>query len=185
MSQLLNQLLEINFEEMNLIGFPNLWHIVWALIILMMERWLARRARVWFLIAVRRTEFKVNQSLVNLIDAVIYYGILLIAITLAMIALGIPIDALLTIIAVIVILVAIALQTSLSNFAATIMFTVFQTFKPGDWIEVNDGTFGQVQELQMFSTVMITQEKATVVIPNGQIMQGNIINYSTFGVKNR
>ena len=161
------------------IGLPSLTNILWAIIIFFIGRWLAKRARNWLGRAFAHMD--INQKLIHIVESVTYYAILTLAILFSMTALGIPVEALISIFVVMIILLAIALQSSLSNFAATIIFMVFQTFKVGDWIEVTEGIFGQVKELQMFSSVLITQDKKTVTIPNGRILLGDIINYSVLG----
>lgn len=181
-SQFLEFLFSIN-PTINEYGLPTWFNVFWAIFVILIGRWLARRSRRWFLVAVRKTELHVNQKLVSAVEWVIYYGILVLAVAFSLAILGVPIDVLVTILAVIIILVAIALQSSLSNFAATVIFLVFQTFKPGDWVEFVTGGFGQVKEIQMFSTVILTQEQSTVTIPNGVILQGNIINYSNLGYR--
>lgn len=182
MSQLIDFLYSLN-PTLSEIGVPNLMSIIWAILISLIGRWLARRSRGWFTAAVQKTDVHINQKLMLAAEWVIYYGILILAISLSLAILGLPVDVLVTILAVVVILVAIALQSSLSNFAATIIFLIFQTFKPGDWVEFVTGEYGQVKEIQMFSTVIVTQEQTTVTIPNGVIMQGNIINYSDLGYR--
>ena len=160
------------------IGLPSILSIFWAIIIFVAGRWLARRSRTWYNAAIRKTSVHSNTKLVYTTERIIYYGILILALSLSLVALGLPLYSILFIFALIVILIAIALQTSLNNFAATIIFLTFQTFKPGDWVDVFGGTFGQVKEIQMFGTVIVTQEKSTVTVPNGIVLQNNIVNYS-------
>lgn len=73
--------------------------------------------------------------------------------------------------------VGLALQGSLSNFAAGIIILVFRPYRVGDWIEV-DGKFGKVEEIQIFNTLLSTPGKKTLIIPNGQIVDNAIINFS-------
>ncbi|MCO6449975.1 MAG: mechanosensitive ion channel family protein [Caldilineales bacterium] len=165
------------------IGFPSVMDIIWALIIIVAGHWLARRSRGWFRVAVEKTNVHSNKKLVRTGESLIYYGILILAVSLSLVALGLPLYSLVSIFALIIIVIAIALQTSLNNFAATIIFLTFQTFKPGDWIDVLDGTYGQVKEIQMFGTVIVTQERSTVTVPNGAVLTGNIVNYSDLGYR--
>ena len=181
MSQILNQLEDVNLY-LDSTGFPNLWNLFWAIVIILAGRWLARRARNWFRKAQVRLDFSVNESLLALTESILYYGILLTALMLSLSVLGIPIDSFLLLLAIVVIILAIVLQSSLNNFAATIIFTVFQTFKQGDWIETMDA-YGQVEEMQMFSTVITATDKSTVIIPNGEILQDKITNYSRLGLR--
>lgn len=76
--------------------------------------------------------------------------------------------------------VGLALQGSLSNFAAGIIVLIFRPYKIGDWIEVQE-KFGKVEEIQIFSTIIITPGLKTLIIPNGQIVEGIVTNYSKKG----
>jgi len=73
--------------------------------------------------------------------------------------------------------VGLALQGSLSNFAAGVMLVLFRPFKVGDYIEAG-GTAGTVEEMLIFSTKMKTPDNREVFVPNGSIVNGNITNYS-------
>lgn len=86
--------------------------------------------------------------------------------------------------------VGMALQGSLSNFAAGVVILVLRPFKVGDFVELN-GLKGSVNGIQIFSTILKTPDNKTIIIPNSNIIGTNIINYSiekqrrvdfTFGV---
>jgi small conductance mechanosensitive channel len=164
-------------------GFPGFMHIFWAVLIFVFGRWLARRARRLFSVAMNKTDVHVNQKATYVLESVIYYGILIVALSFSLIALGMPISSILLVFSLFVVLVAVAFQTSLNNLAATIIFVVFQTFKPGDWVTVLDGTFGQVKRIQLFATVIVTQPQSTLTVPNGVILASNVINYSDLGYR--
>lgn len=76
--------------------------------------------------------------------------------------------------------VGLALQGSLGNFAAGIIILIFKPYKVEDWIEV-DGKFGKVEEIQIFNTWMVTPGLKTLIIPNGQIIENIVTNYSRKG----
>lgn len=182
MTQLLEYLYNAN-DSLLSIGLPSFLRIVWAIVILLFGRWLARRARGLFTVAMSKTDTHVNKKVVYALEGIIYYGILIVAISFSLIALGVPINSIILIFAIFIVLVGFAFQTSLNNLAATIIFIVFQTYKPGDWVDVLDGTFGVVKRIQLFTTVIVTQQKSTVTVPNGVIMEGNIVNYSELGYR--
>ncbi len=73
--------------------------------------------------------------------------------------------------------VAFALQGSLANFAAGILLIVFRPFRVGDFIEAA-GVTGEVEEIQVFATVLKTADNKRIVVPNSGITGGNITNYS-------
>ena len=74
--------------------------------------------------------------------------------------------------------IGMALQGSLGNFAGGAIIMIFKPFKVGDLIEAQ-GVFGEVLEIQIFNTQLLTLENKTAFIPNGSLSNGNIINYST------
>ena len=73
--------------------------------------------------------------------------------------------------------VGLALQGSLSNFAAGVLIVLFRPYKVGDWIE-GGGIAGAVEEVQILTTVLKTGDNKRVIVPNSQIMGTTITNYS-------
>ena len=74
--------------------------------------------------------------------------------------------------------VGLALQGSLANFAGGVLILLFRPFKVEDVIEAQ-GFIGKVHEIRVFNTVLKTFDNKTIIIPNGAISGGSIINYST------
>lgn len=73
--------------------------------------------------------------------------------------------------------IALALRDSLSNFAGGVLMILFKPYKVGDFVEMQ-GQSGTVQAIQILNTVMLTADNKTVFIPNGPIINGNVINHS-------
>ena len=73
--------------------------------------------------------------------------------------------------------IGFALQGSLSNFAAGVMILIFRPFRTGDAIEAG-GTAGEVADVGIFSTVLLTPDNKKVIVANSAITGGNITNYS-------
>lgn len=76
--------------------------------------------------------------------------------------------------------VGLALQGTLANFAGGTLILLFKPYKLGDLIEAQ-GVLGTVKEIQIFTTILLTPENKTAIIPNGAMANGNIINYSADG----
>ena len=74
--------------------------------------------------------------------------------------------------------VGLALQGSLGSFAGGVLILIFRPYKVGDFIEAQ-GHSGVVKEIQVFNTILKTPDNKTVIIPNGPLSNGSIINYST------
>ncbi|WP_218598002.1 mechanosensitive ion channel family protein [Polaribacter sp. NJDZ03] len=74
--------------------------------------------------------------------------------------------------------VGLALQGSLANFAGGILIMIFKPFKLGDFIEAQ-GESGTVKKIEIFTTKLNTTDNKEIIIPNGTLSNGNIVNYST------
>ncbi len=94
--------------------------------------------------------------------------------------LGFDTAGLVTVIAAAGFAVGLALQGSLSNFAAGILILIFRPYKIGDWIQIED-FFGRVSEIQIFNSLLVTPGKKTLIIPNSQIVENVVTNYSQLG----
>lgn len=77
--------------------------------------------------------------------------------------------------------VGLALQNSLSNFAGGVLILIFNPYKIGDVITAQ-GLSGVVKEIQIFNTILQTEEGKTVILPNGAVSNNTIINHTTSGV---
>ncbi|MVF14283.1 mechanosensitive ion channel [Ketobacter sp. MCCC 1A13808] len=73
--------------------------------------------------------------------------------------------------------VGLALQGSLSNFAGGVLILIFKPYKVGDYIKAN-GEEGTVEAVDVFYTFLITQDHKHVVLPNGPLANGNLVNYT-------
>ena len=75
--------------------------------------------------------------------------------------------------------VGLALQGTLSNFAAGIMLVIFRPFKKDDFVVIS-GQLGTVKEISIFTTALATTDNLKVIIPNGQVWGSAITNYSVY-----
>lgn len=73
--------------------------------------------------------------------------------------------------------IGLALQGSLANFAGGMLILILRPFKAGEYIEAQ-GIGGTVDSIQIFFTVLKTADNKTIIVPNGSLSNGNIINYS-------
>ena len=77
--------------------------------------------------------------------------------------------------------VGLALQESLANFAGGVLILIFKPYQVGDLIDVQ-GEFGEVKEIQIFNTIILTPENKRVILPNGLVSNGVIKNVSAEGI---
>jgi len=108
----------------------------------------------------------------------IVYAVLLTFVVIAAIgALGIQTASLVAIIGAAGLAIGLALQGSLANFAAGVLMIIFRPYKLGDLVQVA-GTEGFVEEVDVFTTTLRLPDKTKIIIPNGQIMNDQITNYT-------
>ena len=106
---------------------------------------------------------------------VISLKILLFVIILSII--GVPMASLVTIVGSCAVAIGLALQGGLSNIAGGLMILIFKPFKVGDYISVNN-LEGTVKSITMFYTTVTTIDNKIIQLPNGNLSNSNIINYS-------
>lgn len=75
--------------------------------------------------------------------------------------------------------IGLAVQGSLSNLAGGVLILTLKPFKVGDYIMDASGKEGFVTEIQIFYTKLLTADNRTVILPNGTLANGSIINFST------
>ncbi|MDN6310502.1 MAG: mechanosensitive ion channel [Psychroflexus sp.] len=74
--------------------------------------------------------------------------------------------------------VGLALQGSLSNFAGGVLIILLKPFRIGDWVDAQ-GVSGTVDQISLFYTHLITFNNQRAVIPNGELSNNKVINYSS------
>lgn len=94
--------------------------------------------------------------------------------------LGIPMASVITLLASAGVAVGLAMQGSLSNMAGGIMLLLFRPFQVNDYIKSGTDE-GTVREVSVFYTIILSPDNKKISIPNGNLMNSNIINYSSEG----
>ena len=120
---------------------------------------------------------KVDKTLVTFVSNLTSMVLLTVVIIAAVGALGVQTTSFIAILGAAGLAIGLALQGSLSNFAAGVLIVLFRPYKVGDWIEAA-GISGSVEEVQILTTVLKTGDNKQVIVPNAQIMNSIITNYS-------
>jgi small conductance mechanosensitive channel len=149
--------------------------LIFAIVIVLIGRWLARF--VSRLIERAMTAAHIEQTVINFITHIASILVMVFAVLMALGRLGIETTSILAILGAAGLAIGLALQGSLSNLAAGVLLIIFRPFKQGDFIEAG-GVLGSVLEIQMLTTVMNTPENLRLIVPNSDIMNGAITNYS-------
>ncbi len=119
----------------------------------------------------------IDKTLETFICNLVKWALMIVVIIAAISQLGIQTTSFVAIFGAAGLAVGLALQGSLSNFAAGVLIVLFRPYKAGDWIEAA-GIAGSVEQVQILTTVLRTGDNKRVIVPNSQIMNSVITNYS-------
>jgi small conductance mechanosensitive channel len=120
---------------------------------------------------------EVDKTLVTFVSNLVNMILMVVVVIAAVGALGVQTTSFIAILGAAGLAVGLALQGSLSNFAAGVLIIIFRPYKVGDWIE-GAGVSGSVVEVQILTTILKTGDNKQVIVPNSQIMGSIITNYS-------
>ena len=150
-----------------------------AVLVVVAGRGLARRTRSWLAGMLKRAAL--TPSMESLFETVAYYGVWIMTLMAALIVLGVPATTVVAVVGVVLLLLGVALQQSLRDLAAAVNFLLFKPFVVGDLIETK-GITGTVEEIQLFTTVLVRWDNRVVILPNGEIQQNGITNFTKKGI---
>ena len=120
---------------------------------------------------------QVDKILETFVCNLAYWAIMIFVIIAAVHQIGVQTTSLVAMLGAAGLTVGLALQGSLSNFAAGVLIVVFRPYRVGDWIEAA-GISGSVEQVQILTTILITADNKQIIVPNSQIMNSVITNYS-------
>jgi len=118
-----------------------------------------------------------DQTLVKFLGDLVYFGLLVLVIIAALGTLGVNTTSFAAIIGAAGLAVGLALQGNIANFGAGVVLLFLRPFKVGDFVEAGGAT-GVVDSIGIFNTTFKTGDNRIILVPNSNIIGGNIVNYS-------
>lgn len=125
---------------------------------------------------------KLEEILVSFISALVRWLLYIFVLIAALSQLGINTTSLIALIGAAGLAVALSLKDSMQNFAAGVLLLVFRPFNKGDFVDVA-GTSGSVEQINIFSSTLLTPDNKLVIVPNGKIYSDIITNFSATGTR--
>ena len=123
------------------------------------------------------TKQEVDKTLETFICNLVRTTLMVVVIIAAIGAIGVETTSFIAIFGAAGLAVGLALQGSLSNFASGVLIVLFRPYRVGDFIEAA-GIAGSVEEVQILTTILKTGDNKQIIVPNSQIMDSIITNYS-------
>jgi len=152
--------------------------VLLAIVIYIIGSWVIKK-----LIGVTRkgmTKQNYDESLQKFLLSLVKWALTIFLIITVISTLGVETTSFAAVIAAAGLAIGLALQGSLSNFAGGVLLIIFKPYKIGDLIEAQ-GVLGNVKEIEIFTTKLVTPENKLAIVPNGAMANGNIVNYTAEG----
>ena len=122
----------------------------------------------------------IDSTLGRFVINLAFYAVLVFVAMAALDQIGVDTNSLVAIVGAAGLAAGLALEGSLANFAAGVLLILLRPFKEGDFVEIAD-VHGWIEEIAIVQTRLITFENETVILPNRDITDGKIVNYSMRG----
>jgi small conductance mechanosensitive channel len=119
----------------------------------------------------------IDATVADFLSALVRYGIIAFTLIAALGRVGVQTASVIAVLGAAGLAVGLALQGSLSNLAAGVLLVTFRPFRTGEFVDLG-GVLGTVLHVQIFSTTLRSADGKIVVVPNGKIIAGNIVNFS-------
>jgi len=120
---------------------------------------------------------EVDKTLETFVCNLVRIALLIVVVIAAIGALGIQTTSFIAIFGAAGLAVGLALQGSLSNFAAGVLIVLFRPYRVGNFVEAA-GVSGTIEQVQILTTILTTPDNKQIIVPNSQIMDSIITNYS-------
>ena len=128
------------------------------------------------------TRSGVEATIVVFVANLSFYAVMTFALVAAIAKTGVQTTSFIAVIGAAGLAIGLALQGSLSNFAAGFLIILFKPFKVGDFID-GGGVAGVVEQISMFTTEMKSPDNKKIYVPNSKITGDNIINYTAMDIR--
>ncbi|MBY5982692.1 mechanosensitive ion channel [Halomonas sp. DP5Y7-2] len=161
-------------------GLQFLINLVAAAAIFIIGRWVAKAVHRVVIKGMERAN--VEPLLIKFLGNILYALLLIFVVLAAISRIGIQTASLIAVIGAAGLAVGLALQGSLANFAAGVMVIIFRPYRIGDYVEAG-GVSGTVEDVQIISTELSTPDNRKIIVPNGQMMSGAVVNYSAHATR--
>lgn len=156
-------------------------NILLAIVILIVGLWFAGKVNK-LIVSIGKQNQHLDDTLFRFLGSAARYVILAFVFIAVLNRFGVQTASVIALLGAAGLAVGLALQGAMSNLAAGVMLLIFRPYKIGDFIDAA-GRFGNVTEIDMFTTILQTFDNQQIVIPNSQIWGEQIVNHSHYDVR--
>ncbi|MDD2781831.1 mechanosensitive ion channel domain-containing protein [Sulfuricurvum sp.] len=149
--------------------------ILGALAIFLVGKWIAHKIIALMRRGMERA--RVDPTLISFASNALYVVLIIMIVVAAISNIGVETTSFMAVFGAAGLAIGLALKDTLANVGAAVLIIFFRPFKVGDFIEAS-GVMGNVKSINLFSTTLTTADNRSIIIPNGALIAGNIINYT-------
>lgn len=154
--------------------------VLGALLLLVVGLWIINMLLRGLKVVMEKKQ--IDQSLQGFLTSLVRWGLRVFLFVAVAGELGIHTTSFAAVIAAAGLAIGMALQGSLSNFAGGTLIMIFKPFRVGDFIDAQ-GQKGVVKKIEIFTTTLNSVDNKQIIIPNGILSNGTIVNYSAEGIR--
>lgn len=173
---------ELSVEQIQLyvdLALPVLTNILIGVLILIFGSWASGKAQAMTKAAASK---KLDPAVGGFLGSIAKWGVMAAAVIAALGRVGVETTSFIAILGSAGLAIGLALQGSLASFAAGVMVLIFKPFTAGHVITAAGHT-GEVTEVGLFATTLLTPDRKKIIIPNSAVTGGSIVNHSAMGVR--
>lgn len=149
--------------------------ILAGIVIFFIGKMIAKRVSDW--VENRMLKSKVDKAVAGFASSILYALMFAGVVLMALGQIGVETTSFIAILGAAGLAVGLALQGSLSNFASGVLIILLRPFRAGDFVDAG-GQMGTVERIELFHTHMKTPDNRVIIMPNSDIMNSAIVNYS-------
>lgn len=133
--------------------------------------------KIWEVVLKIMSKQKIDEMLKSFLTSLMTWILKILVIIASAGMLGVQTSSFIAMLAAAGLAIGMALSGTLQNFAGWVMILLFKPFKAGHWVEVW-GHAGTITKIEIFNTIMLTWDRKTIIIPNSEVTNSSMVNYS-------
>jgi small-conductance mechanosensitive channel len=126
-----------------------------------------------------------NQASLYTVSRIVHYVLLAVGILFALSVLGIPVTKFAVFAGALGVGLGFGLQAIFSNFISGLILLFDKSLKVGDFVELESGVHGEVRDIKIRATTIVTNDNIDILVPNSEFVSGRVVNWTHRDVSRR
>ncbi|GAA4858882.1 mechanosensitive ion channel family protein [Luteimonas vadosa] len=128
---------------------------------------------------------KANQAALYTVSRIVHYSLLVVGLLIALSLLGFPASKFAVFAGAIGVGLGFGLQAIFSNFISGLILLFDKSLKVGDFVELESGVHGEVRDIKIRATTIVTNDNIDILVPNSEFVTGRVVNWTHRDISRR